>query len=121
MGDNYYDYYYNQYTNNYGKFVAGQRYQSGEIHSFRIYMQLLSEPYVEPLIYIVTCTTLYGSVTHSNFTRNRKELGQLLLQETDFINWNTLHLGEMVLEIISTAWLLTTSHINGLHHSALQV
>ena len=47
-------------------------------------MQLLSEPYVEPLIYIVTCTALYGSVTHSNFTRNRKELGQLLLQESSY-------------------------------------
>ena len=45
-------------------------------------MQLLSEPYVEPLIYSVTCRARYGSVTHSNFTRNRKELGQLLLQET---------------------------------------
>ena len=47
-------------------------------------MQLLSEPYVEPLIYSVTCRARYGSVTHSNFTRNRKELGQLLLQETSY-------------------------------------
>ena len=44
-------------------------------------MQLLSEPYIEPLIYSVTCRATYGPITHSNFTRNRKELGQLQPQE----------------------------------------